>query len=594
MYNVIAFQSGRNRSLIIYLILTAVVTCIVYLPALNNDFVTWDDNIYVYNNKMIRHVNLQLIQWAFSSFDASNWHPLTWLSHAVDYAVWKLHPAGHHLTSILLHCINALLVTLLTFRLIETLPREDNRSYSLTGEQKIILGVTAGVFFGIHPLHVESVAWISERKDVLSTFFFLLSILFYLRYCSRTTGETPSLFLNKYYLASFFSFVLGLLSKPMIVTLPLILIVLDWYPLKRFDRLKGAAKLLVEKIPFFVCSFASIIVTVIAQRQAISDFEVHPLSSRIANAFKSFSVYLQKMVWPADLMPFYPYQTQGNLFSLEYILPVLLFSGITICCIILWKKKNQNFWLACWIYYLITLLPVIGIVQIGRQEMADRYMYLPSIGPCMLLGVFASMLYALLIRRNAIIKLLTGIAVIAIIALLSSQTVAYIGIWKDGISLWNHEINRLQKKADRFFYQESLEVPFFNRGVAHEENGNFEQAIRDYTTVLAINAKSRKSLHRRGLTYSKMNMNEEAVQDYNAALQLAPDDAELYYLRANSYVKLGNYQKALDDYSMAIHLGRDTRSHYYMMRGLVFKLMGKHPESHADLKRAKILEQSEQ
>lgn len=593
MLNVSDFQSSKNRSLIIYLIFTAVVTCIVYLPALNNDFVTWDDNIYVYNNEMIRNMNLRLIQWAFSSFDASNWHPLTWLSHAFDYAIWKLNPVGHHLTSILLHSINALLVTLLTFRLVETLHREEKRSFSLTSEQKVIVGVTAGVLFGIHPLHVESVAWVSERKDVLSTFFLLLSILFYLRYSSQTTGKGFFLFFNKHYLSSFVLFVLGLLSKPMIVTLPLILLVLDWYPLKRFNRMVSTTKPLVEKIPFFLCSFASIIVTVIAQRQAISDFEVHPLSSRIANSFKSFSVYLQKIVWPADFMPFYPYQTRVHLFSFEHILSLLVFLGITICCIILWKKKNQNFWLASWIYYVIALLPVIGIVQIGRQEMADRYMYLPSIGPFILLGIFASMLYAILIKKNIIVKLLTGFMVVVVIALLSSKTVAYIGVWKNGIRLWNHEISLLQHKADRFFYRESLEVPFFNRGVAYEEKGAFEKAIQDYTTVLSMNAKSKKSLHRRGLTYSKMNMNEEAIQDYNTALQLAPDDAELYHLRGNSYTKLGHYQKALDDYSTAIHLSTEPRSEYYMMRGFVFKFMGKHPESRADLKRAKLLEKPE-
>jgi tetratricopeptide (TPR) repeat protein len=336
----------------------------------------------------------------------------------------------------------------------------------------------------------------------------------------------------------------------------------------------------------------SIIVTVIAQKQAISDFEIHPLSSRIANAFKSFAVYLQKIVWPADLMPFYPYQIRVNLFSFEYILSLLIFFAITICCIILWKKKNQNFWLASWIYYVITLLPVIGIVQIGRQEMADRYMYLPSIGPFIVLGMFASILYSIFIKRNAVMKMLTGLILLVIIALLSNKTIAYTGVWKNGISLWNHEIKLLQQEADRVFYRESLEVPFFNRGVAYEEMGSFEQAIQDYTTVLSINEESKKSLHRRGLTYSKMDMNEEAIEDYNTALQLVPDDAELYYLRGNSYVKLGHYQKALDDYSIAIRLSTEPHSKYYMMRGLVFKLMGKNPESRADFNRADFFEKN--
>ena len=592
MFSMTESQSRKNRSLILSLIFTGVVTFIVYLPALNNGFVTWDDNIYVYNNTMIRNLNLQLIQSAFSSFNASNWHPLTWLSHAFDYAIWELNPAGHHLTSIILHSINALLVTLLTIRLIETLQREKKRPFSHASEHKVLVGVTAGVLFGIHPLHVESVAWISERKDVLSTFFFLLSILFYLRYMSRKPVGKPFLFFNKYYLSSFISFVLGLLSKPMVVTLPLILLLLDWYPLKRLATLKSTYKALAEKIPFFICSFVNIIVTVLAQKQAISDFEIHPLSSRIANAFKSFAVYLQKIVWPADLMPFYPYQIRVNLFSFEYILSLLIFFAITICCIILWKKKNQNFWLASWIYYVITLLPVIGIVQIGRQEMADRYMYLPSIGPFIVLGMFASMLYSIFIKRNAIMKMLTGLILLVVFALLSNKTVAYTGVWKNGISLWNHEIKLLQQEAVRVFYRESLEVPFFNRGVAYEEKGAFEQAIQDYTTVLSINEESKKSLHRRGLTYSKMDMNEEAIEDYNTALQLAPDDAELYYLRGNSYVKLGHYQKALDDYSIAIRLSTEPHSKYYMMRGLVFKLMGKNPESRADFNRADFFEKN--
>ncbi len=307
------------------------MTFIVYLAALQNEFVEWDDSQYVFENLHIRSFDLDFFKWAFFDFYAANWHPLTWISHALDYAVWGLNPMGHHLTNNILHAVNTFLVVLLVVRLLTSRqavkltsshmssapadpPEAGNSRFTIHDSRFALIaaGVT-GLLFGLHPIHVESVAWVAERKDLLCALFYLLSIMAYVSYRSYTT--------NKSYILSLFFFILALLSKPMAVSLPVVLLILDWYPFGRIQSLKTFRDSFVDKIPFIALSIVSSILTVLAQRAegAVTAIEAIPLSTRMLVASKSLIAYLWKMLMPMHLIPYYPYPNDASLFSLEYL-----------------------------------------------------------------------------------------------------------------------------------------------------------------------------------------------------------------------------------------------------------------------------------
>src|SRR5512144_2468518 len=318
----------------------AMVTLFVYLPALRNEFVgVWDDNIYIVENPHIRSLDAAFFHWAFLDFYASNWHPLTWISLAADYALWGPNPLGYHLTNIILHAFNTLAVVLLVIKLLQTAKERQTGPDlpSFPGERTILLaaGVT-GLLFGLHPLHVESVAWAAERKDLLCALFFLLCITSYAKYGESrqpTAGgrhaETEGggeargqkFFFNRHYLLAFGFFALALMSKPMAVSLPAILLILDWYPFGRLRSWRTFWSVSVEKLPFIALSLASSVVTVLAQSagESVVSLELVPVSSRILVACRSLIAYLEKMLLPLNLVPFYPYPRDVSLFSFRYL-----------------------------------------------------------------------------------------------------------------------------------------------------------------------------------------------------------------------------------------------------------------------------------
>ncbi len=365
----------------------ALITLAVYLPALRNDFVNFDDPIHAYNNLNIRSLNLNFFKWAFTTFDSGIWHPLTWLSHGLDYAVWGLKPLGHHLTSIIIHALNTFLVVLLSIRLLDIRRKHSEDSTFLNKQGMLIAGGVAGLLFGVHPLHVESVAWVAERKDVLCGMFYLLGILSYLEYAQTPSKNVSSWLFNRFYQLSFLFFVLALLSKPMAVSLPVVLLILEWYPLQRIRSFKTLQAAVVEKLPFFALCLISSLVALSAQKAAGAMIQLTdaPLASRALVSIKALMMYLWKMAIPFDLAPLYPYPRYVVLMSFEYLSLIALAGGITLVCI--YMAQRQQLWLSLWSFYLITLLPVIGIVQVGSQSMADRYTYLPSLGPFLLIGI---------------------------------------------------------------------------------------------------------------------------------------------------------------------------------------------------------------
>jgi hypothetical protein len=369
----------------------ALAAFLIYLPALQNDFVNWDDDDYIYQNPFIQKINLQLFKWAFFNFHAANWHPLTWISHAVDIAVWGLNPWGHHLTNIILHSVNTVLVVLLLMRLLTVVREKTSEEVfpKFLDEKGIRLAAVAtGFLFGLHPLHVESVAWISERKDLLCGFFYLFGIYLYLQNASsaETSSRVRAPIFDKNYFLVLGCFIGALFAKPMAVTFPVVLLLLDYYPLNSFSSPGSLKKIILEKTPFFLLSLFSSIVTIFAQHSgsAIASLKFASFSSRVLIAAHAFYLYLQKMILPVHLVPLYPYPQDVRLFTAPFLLSISFVLAIAYSCIVGWKVRKA--WSALWAYYAITILPVIGLIQVGFQSMADRYTYLPSLSPFVSMG----------------------------------------------------------------------------------------------------------------------------------------------------------------------------------------------------------------
>ncbi len=612
----------KYRVLNIVLVVSLVlITFVVYIPSLYNGFVNWDDNTYIVNNPHICSINPTFLKWAFTTFYYSNWHPLTWLSYAVDCTLWGLNPLGYHLTNMLLHSINTLLVILLTTRLLYTDRETRNDGAAAIPDKRIITaaGLT-GALFGLHPLHVESVAWVSERKDVLYAFFYLLSLLYYLRYAKAEPGTATQKIpffriANRYYGLALLFFLCSLLSKPMAVTLPLVLIILDWYPLKRLVR-GTSGHVILEKFPFVLLSIGSSIITIYAQHLggSIKSFIALPLLPRLLTGVKSLVAYLSNMFFPSNLSPFYPHPKSvmtATLFSFEYFIPFLVVIGITATSIILLKR--HTIFAAAWTYYIVTILPVLGIVQVGGQAMADRYTYLPSLGPFLLIGIGIEKLVdgwsprgLSDFARNAL-PLSVGLL---FVASLSAMTIKQIPIWKDSETLWSRVItlypeasiayhNRGVYYRDLGQYDKAIEdfsrgiaispddyIPYANRAFTYLKLGRPEDALRDARKIVELDPRSSKNYSLRGKLYSMLGQYNEALKDYSKALQLTSDPAELYNSRGNIHVKIGLLSEAINDYTQAIKLSRVPRQEYYHNRGIVHKMLGHEKEALEDFAQA--------
>jgi tetratricopeptide (TPR) repeat protein len=604
--NMAGFKFDLNfsdpRKMRIAALIVALITFLVYLPALQNDFVNWDDPDYVYENQNIRSIDFRSLKWMFSTFHMQNWHPLTWLSHAVDYAIWGLNPMGHHLTSIIFHGLNAFLIVVLVMQLLDKRYEGllssplNNRTHQTTR----ITAVVIGLLFGLHPLHVESVAWISERKDVLYAFFFLLSIVSYLKYTSSVQERQKVL---NYILCMLF-FIFSLMSKPMAMTLPVVLITLDIYPLGRLELrslFKFHRKVFVEKLPFIILGLASAIITMVAQQKEIASFEVHP-GERILVAFGSLAFYLFKIILPIDLFPLYPYPFRISFLSLQYVSSLFVISGITVFCILSWKKYKV--FSAVWVYFIVTLLPVLGIIKVGTQAAADRYTYLPSIGPFFLMGLCIAWLWKkdAALKNGAALKRLSVIAFIILIpSILSFMTIKQIGIWRDSLTLWDTELKRYKtpgaynNRGNAYLllgkYQQAIEdfnkaleqnhnfaKAYNNRGLAYKNLGNYQLAIEDFSVSIRKNNREPIAYLNRGNVFRSLGDYQKAIEDYSKAIELDPRKEDFYNNRGNAFLILGQYQKAIGDFNIAIRLNRDN-DNAYLNRGITYEILGNFKEA---------------
>ena len=515
-------MQDTRKALYAAALLSALIAFIIYLPSLTNGFVGWDDPRYVYENQWIRGLDFAFLKEAFTEVYFANWHPVTMLSYALDYAVWGLNPLGYHLENVILHTINTALVAVLSVRLI-TVVRP------LSAPAVFAAGAVPALLFGIHPLHVESVAWISERKDVLCAMFFLSSVLFYLRYAQK--GKALC------YVLSLVSFALAIMSKSMAVTLPAVLLLIDFYPLRRLSSAKGVLKAVAEKLPFFAISAFAAAMAVYSQGAAVASLESIPVDVRVLVALKAYVFYLEKLFIPVKLAPFYPLPAEVDPFAADYIVTYAVLGGISVICL---AAIRYRVFLVAWLYFLGTLVPVIGLVQVGMQAAADRYMYLPSLSILVLFGAGA----ALIIERGSRALLGALLAFISVATVgLSYATVTQAAVWKDTLTLWDYE---LRLYPDAF-------IPYMNRGVMYVKMGEHDKGMKDLDKAVSLAPTSRNVLYNRSLALKTMGRYNEALADIDKAISLRPG-ADLYVNRGNVRKRLGDPVGAAEDYRGALML----------------------------------------
>jgi Tfp pilus assembly protein PilF len=570
-------------NLIIIAALVAIVTFIVYLPALQNDFVNWDDRVYIYENPHIRSFDLHMLKYSFTDTELM-WVPLTKISHALVYALWGLNPMGHHLVNIILHAINTFLLILLIAKLIEVwvsrskiqdsgqghenpqippLSGENKAGISRTSRFTLIAAATTGLLFGLHPIHVESVAWVTERKDVLYSFFSLLCFLSYLKYASVLSRKRRSF----YYGICLILFSFALLSKAMAVTLPAILLIIDVYPLGRLKlgvRLRSQFKILIEKIPFFCLSliYTIIIVASYSEHGKLRSVEKYSFMQRIYESFYELFFYLYKMFLPLKLVPLYPYPTDISFLNLKYVGSFIGVVAITALCVYLWRR-NKKVYLVAWAYYIFTLLPILGNIQVGKTEGADRYTYLSSIGLFLIVGLIAATIYkkiANLKQWRLILKMASSVVAIAVLISISYITIQQIGIWKDGCALWNYVIEMEPEKNANAYN---------NLGNAYYSKGLADKAIEQYQAALKIRPDFIEMYNNIGNIYYSKGLIDKAIEEYQTALRLKPDYIMVHNNLGLAYQSKGLFDKAIEEYQTALRLKPDFAKPHFNL-GLIY------------------------
>ena len=519
----------NNRNIWVCLLLVA-ATLAVYWQVQNFDFVNFDDNTYVYDNSHVQNgLTFENITWAFTATHASNWHPLTWLSHMLDCQLYGMNSGQHHLTNLLFHIANTLLLFFVLTKMTGSLWRS----------------AFVAALFAFHPLHVESVAWVSERKDVLSTFFWLLTIYSYSLYV-----EHPAV--NRYLLVVL-CFTLGLMSKPMLVTLPFVLLLLDLWPLNRFsleqpDRSNNAQQrstalgLVLEKIPLFVLAAMSSAVTFYAQKQAqaIVPLEAIPFKVRTANALVSYANYIAKMIWPSNLAARYPHPGMHS--GLKIAGACLLLAAVSLGVIRV--IKHRPYFTVGWLWYLGTLVPVIGLVQVGGQAMADRYTYVPHIGLFIVIAWGAPELAAQWRHR----KILLAVLAIALLSILTAVTWKQAGYWKNSITLFEHT---LAVTSNNWLAHNNLGAALSAQGRMDEAMGHYLEAVRIKPDYVDAHNNLGKAFYKKGRT-------KEAISHYLQALRKKPDDAGTNYNLGNAFYRQGRAEEAIDHYLQALRIESDN------------------------------------
>jgi tetratricopeptide (TPR) repeat protein len=542
IFNAKKSENSHRQNFVLISLLLILVTAAAYWQLHDFDFINYDDNEYVYENPYIQDgVTFDSIIWALTNAHSNNWHPLTWLSHMIDWQLFGLWAGGHHLISLFFHIVNSLLL-FFVFR-------------KMTGN--VWQSAFMAALFALHPLHVQSVAWVSERKDVLSGFFWMLTLWAYIRYVRRS--DWPA------YMLVLIFYIFGLISKPMVVTLPFVLLLLDYWPLNRL-RIDESGKnmrakisgLLLEKIPLFILAAASAGITIIVQHQsgALKSFDVIPFTGRLANILISYVNYIIKFVYPVKLAIFYPYPNGipgWKLAASGVILTAISWAAI--------KSIHRNPWfIVGWLWFLGTLVPVIGLVQVGMQSMADRYMYLPMIGLLIPVAWGIPELLSGWHYKKAIFSASAACVIIILFWDIKTQ-LAY---WTDTHTLFNRAIKVTENN-------------FFAYNVVGDElarKGNYEAAEHSFLTALKIKPGDFDAMERLGQLAYRNKKYDQAISYYSKALILNPSDPKIYNKLGMVFFSQHAFERAREKFETAVRLNPKFDEAYYNL-GLVDSKQGK-------------------
>jgi tetratricopeptide (TPR) repeat protein len=521
-------------------------------------FLNYDDTTYVTENGAIQEgLTLDGFLWAFTTFEGSNWHPVTWLSHMADIQFFGLEPAGHHLVNLLFHLANSVLLFHVLHRMTKA----------------IWQSALVAALFAVHPLHVESVAWVAERKDLLGAFFGLLAVSAYVSYTERES--------RKHYSALVMFFSLSLLSKPMLVTLPFVLLLLDFWPLQRLPPTEPAAAgrparswravapLIIEKIPLFLLAIASCGVTYFSQQMggAVKSLQSFPLDVRLGSSLAAYAIYIKQTVLPLELAVLYPHPGAPPTWQLVLAATLL----VTITGWVIRRAAAHPFLATGWFWYVGTLVPVIGIVQVGVQAHADRYTYLPSVGLFIMLAWGAPRLIPQRSFRRAGFWAFAALGLSFLIILTRIQ----VGYWKDSIRLYDHALSITRSNF----------VIHNNRGDAFAKIGEDRRAIDDFSRAIEINPGYSQAYFNRGSVLARRGHYREAIDDFSRAIELHSGFAEAYYNRARLLARLGQTEQALRDLARAIEIDPRNAAAFYN-RGTIYGGLGEDRKALADFNRA--------
>lgn len=531
---------GQNPFFLCLFLSLAIVTA--YWPVTHADFINYDDTDYVAANSYVQSgLNWKNIRWAFTSNHASNWHPLTWLSHMLDVSLFGSGATGPHCVNLLLHVGNSILLFALLRRMTDTLWS----SYIVA------------LLFALHPLHVESVAWVAERKDVLSTCFGLATLLAYTRYVSAK--QQPGAKSPRWYALVLLFFALGLMSKPMLVTLPCVMLLLDVWPLRRLDLCRLTANvrpnlgLLLEKSPLLLLSAISCGLTTWAQQNAIQSLEYLPLSDRIANSVVAYSRYLIKMIYPMNLG--LPYLHPGQ-WPLLYVTSATI-AIIGISLLVLTTLRKHPYLFVGWAWFLGTLIPVIGLVQVGAQSIADRYTYFP------LIGIFIAIVWAMapITKQCLPRKIIAGTAIL-VVGTCGILTHRQAGYWHNSISLFQHSAE----------VTEGNFIALGNVGGAFFQNGKYNEAMDYYQRSHQINPCYPEAVNSIGAVLTAQGKEAEAVEWFRKALELQPSHADALFNFGNAMAKQGNTPEAVRYFSSALKIRPDNFEAHNNLGNALLKL----------------------
>jgi Flp pilus assembly protein TadD len=537
--------AGPTASPVLWMCLALVVaTALVYAPVRSYDFVDFDDDVYVRNNPHVTEgLTVRGIRWALTTGHAVNWHPLTWLSHMMDVQLYGLSAGGHHVTNVLLHIASSLLLFGFFYRVTRA-----------AGRGAFVAGV-----FALHPLHVESVAWVSERKDVLGGLFWMLTLWAYLEYVKRPRAGR--------YLLVVVIFALGLMAKPMLVTLPFVLLLLDVWPLERVTVSSAADeaddvlvdRLVFEKIPLLALAAAACIVTVLVQRggPAFASLDAVPVRLRVENALTSYVAYIGKMLWPTHLAALYPFPR--TLAASWLVVSIVILSGVSL--VVIWAGRRRRYLAVGWLWYLVTLVPMIGLIQVGSQKMADRYTYVPLIGLTIMVAWGVPDLWSARALPRALLPAASLVVLLACAIAARTQVEA----WRDTVTLWQHAIEVTTANP----------LAHNSLGAALERQGRIDEALAQYSAAARIH-----SVYYHGAEDASINVGNvlisrrdfaAAAAAFSDALRVNPNAPDAHNGLASALAQQGDIDGAIREYGEAVRREPDEPGFRYNLAGLLVR-----------------------